>query len=286
MSVRPSSGPGPVPGPVAGPPNRPAGPPPVYWTDLGRLDYEPAWTLQRRIVERLKKASEEREPPRAVQGGSSASARTYASDEPDRLLLVEHEPVLTMGRRAKEEHILLPRAELARRDVSIIAVERGGDVTYHGPGQLVAYPLLDLRRHRKDVRWYATSLLRTVARTVEAFGVQTELRDGVESGVWVPAGSGSPAAKIAAIGVRIERWIGYHGIALNVDPDIEHFDWIMPCGLPHARTTSLSRVLGRSVDLDEVRPIFLSAFAETFAVSLLSAPVPHGSATLLEEDIP
>jgi lipoate-protein ligase B len=248
--------------PIAGPPSRPDGPPVLRWTDLGRCDYRHAWHLQQAQV-----------------------ARRKAGLDHDRLLLVEHEPVLTLGRRAHEENIKADRRWLAGQGVELVPVERGGDVTYHGPGQLVAYPILDLHGHRKDVRWFAATLLEVVARTVRAFGLPAEVREGRDTGVWLPADGLAPASKIAALGVRVERWIGYHGVALNVDPDLSHFGWIVPCGLPEAHTTSLRAALGRSITIEEVRPVFLDAFAAAFAVRLQPSPRDEWPA-ISEEEAP
>ena len=132
----------------------------LRWTDLGEAPYAPVWALQRRLVAELK-----------------------AGVGPDRLLLVEHRPVLTLGRRSDPAHLLLDRPDLAARGYDVYEIERGGDVTYHGPGQLVAYPILDLRRHRKDVRWYATTLLEVAVRTAAACGVDAVLRTGADTGV-------------------------------------------------------------------------------------------------------
>lgn len=222
----------------------------VTWTDLGRMAYQPVWALQHSLVD-------------ARKHGLGA----------DRLLLVEHDPVITLGRRAGEANVLLPPDELAARGIEVHAVERGGDVTYHGPGQLVVYPVLDLRNHRKDVGWYSWSLLATVVRTLEVFGLEAHTRPGRETGVWVgPAAA--PHGKIAALGVRIERWVTYHGIALNVDPDLAPFDLIVPCGLPGVRVVSMADQLGRPVTLAEVRPQLLAAFGAVFDVELVAAELP------------
>lgn len=229
----------------------------VAWIDLGRQPYEPVWALQHRLVE-------------ARKAGRGA----------DTLLIVEHEPVLTLGRRAQAGNVLRPAAELAAAGVDVQAVERGGDVTYHGPGQLVAYPILDLHGFRPDVRWYSLSLLEVVVRTLRVFGIEGQVRTGLETGVWVPRRPGdgrdaAPIGKIAALGVRIERWITYHGVALNVDPVLEHFDWIVPCGLPDVTTVSMASVLGRPIALADVRPAFLSAFADVFAATLVEGAPPY-----------
>jgi len=214
----------------------------VCCTDLGRLDYAATWRLQRALV----------------------GARKAGLDR-DRLLLVEHPAVVTLGRRAREDHVLAGAETLAARGVAVHRVERGGDVTVHGPGQLVAYPILDLRLYRCDVRWYAESLLEVVVRTAARMGVTAQARRGRETGVWVADGRGGEA-KLAQLGVRVERWVTYHGVALNVDECLACFDWIVPCGLHGVSVTSLARELGRPVTLDEVRPAFVAAFGAVFGV--------------------
>jgi lipoate-protein ligase B len=221
----------------------------VLVTDLGRMAYEPAWELQRALVEAKKEG-----------------------DGDDRLLLVEHDPVITLGRRARSEHLLAGRDRLAAMGIALYAVERGGDVTYHGPGQLVAYPILDLRHFRRDVRWFAGGLMRCVVEALREFGIAADAREGRETGVWAAAtGDGGHSAKIAAMGVRIERWITYHGIALNVCPDLAAFDLIVPCGLAGSRVTSMAAVLDRDLTVDEVRPAFVRAFSAAFGIQPVTA---------------
>lgn len=223
----------------------------VWVTDLGRLAYGPAWALQCALVA-------------AKQSGQHLT---------DHLLLVEHEPVITLGRHADRGHILAREEELRRMGIPVVRVERGGDVTYHGPGQLVAYPILDLRRFRRDVRWYVHRLMMTAVRVVESFGVPAEARDGAETGVWLSGADGLPAAKIASVGVRIERWISYHGLALNVCPDLSSFKLIVPCGLHGAVVTSLAEQLGRPVGLADVKPRLVAIFGQEFGVELVPMPV-------------
>lgn len=216
----------------------------IHVTDLGCMDYASAWAVQRRSVDALK-----------------------TGEGPERLLIVEHNNVLTFGRRSKPEHLLVPRATLMARGIDTFEVERGGDVTYHGPGQLVAYPILDLTRHKRDVRWYSRTLLAVVAETLGAFGIAGEVREGVETGVWTPREAG-PASKIAALGVRVERWVTYHGVALNVHTDLSHYELIVPCGLDGVTTTSMAVESGRALTLEDVKPVFLKAFAVVFGVTL------------------
>lgn len=226
----------------------------VCWTDLGRLEYGRAWRLQQALV-----------------------AERKAGRGADRLLLVEHEPVVTLGRRAQEAHLLVGREGLRQRGIPVFSVERGGDVTYHGPGQLVAYPILDLRGYRKDVRWYSQALLEVVVRTLAGAGICGEPGKGLRTGVWVDVGGPEPA-KIAALGVRIEQWVTYHGIALNVATGPDPFELIVPCGLAGARTVAMADVLGRPIGVDEVQPMVLAAFGTVFGVALEAAALPAAEA--------
>ena len=179
---------------------------------LGLVEYQEAWEEQRRLVE---------------------ACRT---DGRDRLLLLEHPPTYTFGARGRQEHLLLPEATLAELGATVQQVDRGGDVTFHGPGQLVAYPIFDLRRWNQGPRWYVRSLEATLIESLSAFGIAARRTDG-RPGVWVEE------AKIAAIGVRVSRGVTSHGFALNVDTDLRYFSYIVPCGLPDATVTSMAEVL-------------------------------------------
>jgi len=164
---------------------------------------------------------------------------------PDVLLLGEHTPVITLGRNAQREHLLLPEAELARRGVEVHETDRGGDVTYHGPGQLVGYPILDLNGSKKDVVWYVRTLEEVLIRAAREFGLDAARRTAPAgkrqfcTGVWVGE------EKLAAIGVHISRWVTSHGFALNVTTDLRHFDFIVPCGIRGKGVTSLEKQISR-----------------------------------------
>lgn len=199
--------------------------------DLGRLDYREAWDVQRATHA-------------AVVDGSS----------PPTLLLVEHPPVITFGRKGGREHLLVTEGELRARGFSLYDIERGGDVTYHGPGQLVGYPIFPVGRR---VREFLRDLEGALVEAIATFGVTTVGSPGY-AGVW--AGD----AKVVAIGVAIQRHVSFHGFALNVHTDLSHFDAIVPCGLHDKRVTSLSELLGRPVTLDEVKPRVVRAFEATF----------------------
>jgi lipoyl(octanoyl) transferase len=166
--------------------------------------------------------------------------RRIAGDLPDDLLLlVEHEPVITLGRGTRTTSLPIPVAELRRRGVQVYEVERGGDVTYHGPGQLVGYPILDLRQHREDLHWYLRQLEAGLIRALGRLGVQGERRAGL-TGVW------TRGRKIASIGIHVKQWVSFHGFALNVNTDLSAFDLIVPCGIPDVVMTSVARELSRA----------------------------------------
>lgn len=203
----------------------------------GRTPFADAWALQRRLVAARQ------------QGGI-----------PDALLLLEHEPVVTVGRSGDQGHLLVDRGWLRTRGVDVYDVERGGSATYHGPGQLVAYPILDLRALDEDVVRFMRSLEESIIRTVGDFGIAAGRRRGYP-GVWVEE------AKIAAVGVAVKRRVTMHGMALNVTTDLEAFTWINPCGLGRP-VTSMAHVLGRTVALTEVAAAYARRFAEVYALRL------------------
>lgn len=190
----------------------------------------------------------------AIQRG--LHARRVGGEVPDLLITVEHDPVFTVGRSGSEGSILASQASLKREGIELFPVERGGDVTYHGPGQLVAYPIVDLRDRGRDIKGYIRLLEEAAIRTLSSFGIEGSRRSGYP-GVW--AGGG----KIASIGVYVRRWVTMHGIALNVATDPSHFAMIKPCGLD-VQAVSMREVLDRPVDLEDVVPVFISELASLF----------------------
>jgi lipoate-protein ligase B len=200
----------------------------------GFLAYRRAHALQETLLERRRQEAE------------------------DILILLQHPPVVTFGRGAHEENLLLPAAELARRGVDLERVGRGGDVTFHGPGQLVGYPIVDLEPLGRDLHRYLRQLEATLIDTLAVFGLIGERLTG-KTGVWV-AGE-----KIASIGVGVRRWVSWHGFALNVGADLSGFSAIVPCGLPGVRMTSLEGLLGRPVPLPQVEEELIRSFARVFA---------------------
>jgi lipoate-protein ligase B len=185
----------------------------------------------------------------------------------DTLLLLQHPPVITLGRRGNENNILVSREWLEERGIQVHRVERGGDVTYHGPGQLVGYPIMDLAQHRPDVGWYMHSLEETLIRTLADFGIAATRYPG-NIGVWL-----DEHTKIASLGVRIENWITYHGFALNVAPDVSHFQLIVPCGLAHKEITSMEKALGRPVDISMVSARAADNFCAVFDMKPRQVPL-------------
>lgn len=187
-----------------------------------------------------------------------AVVRRRAGAIPDTLFLLEHPHVITLGSGGHPEHVLVDAAERERRGIELFETGRGGDVTYHGPGQIVAYPILDLKPDRKDLHAYLRDLEAVVIDTVGRFGIDGWRSEG-QTGVWTPGG------KIAAIGVRVSSgWITSHGLALNVATDLGYFGTIVPCGIRDRAVTSVSRELGREVPVDEVQDALVRAFAARF----------------------
>lgn len=184
--------------------------------------------------------------------------RRRAGEIPDQLLLLEHPHVITLGSSARSEHVLIDPGELERRGVDVFEVGRGGDVTYHGPGQLVGYPILDLKPDRTDLHRYLRDIEEVMIRALARYGLEGTREPGY-TGVWVGAG------KVAAIGVRISSgWITSHGFALNVATDLRYFESIVPCGIQERPVRSISRLLGRAVEVVEVVPEVVRAFGEVF----------------------
>jgi lipoate-protein ligase B len=185
-----------------------------------------------------------------------ARARIAGELAQDVLLLVEHPPVVTLGRSARERHLVVPRGALAARGVELYEVERGGDVTFHGPGQLVGYPIVDLRRHKQDLHWYLRQLEEAIIRAVARYGVVGE-RNPTYTGVW------TGGRKLASIGVHARDWVTWHGFALNVSTDLSFFDLIIPCGIQAVTMTSVEREVAGGAAAPII-PDVGSAVAETF----------------------
>jgi lipoyl(octanoyl) transferase len=218
----------------------------AYVMNLGLVPYREAWELQRSLAG-------------AVSQGAI----------PDTVVFLEHPPVITLGRRTGEEEVHVPEGA----EVDVVETDRGGKSTYHGPGQLVCYPILDLNRHGRDVKKYCRDLEEALVQTLAAFGLPGERIEGL-TGVWLTR----PPRKIASIGVHISRWVTTHGYALNVDLDPAPFtQWITACGLEEAAFTTIARETGRPVTVEEVRPHAAAALAEVFGLELEELPAEDGA---------
>lgn len=199
-----------------------------------------------------------------------ARRRITGEIDEDILLLLEHPPVVTLGRTAKAANVVSSPDALRARGVEVHEVERGGDVTFHGPGQLVGYPIFDLKRHRRDLHWYLRQVEEALIVALANVGIEAERHAGY-TGVW------TQGRKIASIGVHARDWVTWHGFALNVLTDLSFFDLIVPCGIPQVQMTSVVRETGREVTIAEMAAVSASAFAELFGLELRDAP-----ASLLE----
>jgi len=214
----------------------------AFQVDLGLIPYAEAYSLQKRIV----------------------AARKLDAIE-DVLLLCEHPHVITQGRNGKAEHLLASEHVLRQKGVDFFETSRGGDVTYHGPGQIVAYPILNLGAIRRDVVWYVRMLEEAMIRATAEFGIVAG-REAGKTGIWV--GEGKTSEKLGAIGVHISRWVTSHGLAYNVSTDLRYFDLIVPCGITDRKATSLEKLLGRRVDVSEVTPKLARHLGEVFGLEL------------------
>jgi len=224
----------------------------VQFHDLGLIDYGEAWEMQEsllRVAVGLKLAAGPRAKPHKV-------------DTQHHLLFCEHPHVYTLGKSGKPEHLLIDEAEQQERGVQFFRTNRGGDITYHGPGQVVGYPIFDLEKFRTDIGWYLRSMEEVMIRLLADYGLEGG-RISDATGVWLDVDTDHPR-KICAMGVRCSRWVSMHGFALNVNTDLSYFGHIVPCGISDKGVTSLQAELGREVSTQEVRDKLKQYFAEQF----------------------
>jgi len=200
--------------------------------DLGKSDYKEAWELQKKL-----------------------QSKRILGEIDDQLLLVEHFPVYTLGKNAPTEHLLNNKSD----DISIVQSDRGGNVTFHGPGQLVGYPILDLNNYKKSITWYMRELEKLIINTLKDYDIKAERKKGL-TGVWVND------KKIAALGVRISRWVTMHGFSLNINPDLKYYQGIIPCGISQYGVTSMANILGNSSPkMSEIKEKIVSQFISNFS---------------------
>lgn len=225
--------------------------------DLGHAPYKPVWDLQKRVQQSLIKQKREE--------GSTKKPLN------DILFFVEHPHVYTLGKSGNSAHLLKDLSELSNIDAEYIEIDRGGDITYHGPGQIVGYPILDLDQHFTDIHKYLRYLEEVIIRTCEEFGIQAGRIEGL-TGVWVGQ------KKICAMGIRCSRWVTMHGFALNVNTDLSYFQHIVPCGIEDKEVTTISKCVGQPIEENQVKKIIAKHFADVFDVNVTehnSVPEPY-----------
>ncbi len=225
--------------------------------DLGLIDYQKAWDYQESLLQKNVQ----------IKLAASRVADNLLTTS-HYLLFCEHPPVYTLGKSGHMENLLINEQQLKEKAVSFVPSNRGGDITFHGPGQVVGYPILDLELFFTDLGRYLRSLEEVVIRTVAEYGIIAGRSKG-ETGVWIAPEQPKDARKICAMGVRCSRWITMHGFALNVNTDLDYFNDIIPCGITDKKVTSLQQELGRQVPLEEVKAALRKHFAEVFEAELL-----------------
>ncbi len=236
----------------------------VFFSDLGRKRYKTIWDFQELLLKRNTdcKAALRSDP------GNTALATIH------HLLFVEHDPVYTLGKNGKPDHLLISETELKEKGIDFFHINRGGDITFHGPGQVVGYPVLDLEKFRPDLGWYLRSLEEVIILTLAAYGIKGE-RSAGETGVWVDPAIAGKERKICAMGIKCSRWVTIHGFAFNINTDLTYFSHIVPCGIQDKQVTSLQKELGREVPLEEVKQELKNNFEKVFGAKLVNAGQHH-----------
>ena len=227
--------------------------PVVSFRDLGLAPYKETWDFQEELFER--------NVQRKLQNRSEGKADGEGTE--DVLLFVEHPHVYTLGKSGDSFHLLVSEEKLKEIGATYYPINRGGDITYHGPGQIVGYPLLDLEHFFTDIHKYMRYLEEAIIRTIAHYGIVGGRIDGL-TGVWLDIDDPQKARKIAALGVKCSRWLTMHGFAFNVNTDLNYFNHIVPCGITDKKVTSLSNELGHEMDMDEVKRILLQELADVF----------------------
>lgn len=235
----------------------------ILFHDLGSLDYKVCWDLQERLFNQTIQIKTENR-------SKSEEAQTVTTNH---LLFVEHPHVYTLGNKGKSDHLLLSDQQLEEVNATYYKINRGGDITYHGPGQLVAYPILDLDHFFTDIHLYLRNLEETIILTLAEYGIASGRSKG-ETGVWLDADNPLKARKICAMGVRCSRWVTMHGWGFNVNADLNYFNGIIPCGITDKSVTSLHKELGHEVDMPEIKQKLLRNFEKVFGATMTISKEP------------
>ncbi len=231
---------------------------------LGLMDYKACWDYQEELFSSI---ISEKTANRSRPGSGRLPTRNY-------LLFVEHPHVYTLGKSGDEKNLLVTEAQLKMRNATYYRINRGGDITYHGPGQIVVYPILDLDNFFTDIHKYLRMLEECVILTLRDYGIAAG-RSAGETGVWLDANDPKKARKICAMGVRCSRWVTMHGFAFNVDPDLSYFGNIIPCGINDKKVTSMAAELNTKISIEEVKPILLGHFTRLFEAACVHIGSEH-----------
>jgi lipoyl(octanoyl) transferase len=236
----------------------------VLFKDLGLVDYKQTWDYQESLLGAIVAAK--------------LAARDHSESAPNpthhHLLFCEHPHVYTLGKSGKEDHLLLDEQQLSQNNAVFYKINRGGDITYHGPGQIVGYPILDLDRFFNDIHRYLRYLEEAVILTLADYGIQASRIEKL-TGVWVDADNPATARKICAFGVRCSRWVTMHGFAFNVNVNLDYFNHIIPCGISDKAVTSLNKELGREMDMEEVKDKLKKHLSDVFQFELITDQTQH-----------
>ena len=227
----------------------------VYVTDLGTKDYKETWDFQEEVFNSI------------IDIKNKNREKENKDINSNYLLFVEHPNVYTLGKSGKYSHLLISEEELAQKNATFYKIDRGGDITYHGPGQIVGYPILDLDNFFTDIHKYLRFLEEVIIKTLADYGIKGERSPG-ETGVWIDVGTPF-ARKICAMGVRASRWVTMHGFAFNINADLSYFNYIIPCGIVDKSVTSLNQELGKNIPLQEVKEKIKFHFSNIFEAELI-----------------
>lgn len=230
----------------------------ILYKDLGLMDYQECWDYQQQLFDNV---VSQKLTNRKLEPEEQIATHNY-------LLFCEHPHVYTLGKKGKQEHLLLNEQELDEHNARFYKINRGGDITYHGPGQLVGYPILDLDNFVTDLHIYVRSLEEAIILTLQEYGIESDRVEGL-TGVWLDGKDPIKARKICAIGVRTSRWVTMHGFAFNVNNDLSYFNHIVPCGITDKAVTSLKQELGREVEMEEIKLKVKKHFARLFGAQMI-----------------
>ena len=234
----------------------------VLFRNLGKnQSYKAIWDLQEAML---------KEKVEMKSAGRQAGAEPENIEIDNHLLFVEHSPVYTLGKSGKIEHVLINEQERAEKGIEFFKINRGGDITFHGPGQLVGYPLFDLEQFKPDLGWYLRNLEEVIILTLAEYGLKGDRSKG-ETGVWLDPDIPGKERKICAMGIRCSRWITMHGFAFNVNTELDYFSYIIPCGIQNKEVTSLQKELGRIVDMEELYEKVRRNFEKAFGIEVVDS---------------